>query len=48
MAHLVVKGQPLAIVLDVIELPVLHTGFNLAVAFEGILHEFGIEDKVSD
>jgi hypothetical protein len=34
-------------VLDVVELPKSHTGLNLAVAFQSILNEFRIENKVS-
>jgi hypothetical protein len=34
-------------VLDIIEVPVNHTGQNLARVFAGILEEFGISDKVS-
>ncbi|KAF8220274.1 hypothetical protein L208DRAFT_1148240, partial [Tricholoma matsutake] len=43
--HLEVKGEPISIVLDVIEVPKLHSGLNLAIAFAGILKEFGIEHK---
>ncbi|KAF8162011.1 hypothetical protein BJ912DRAFT_823218, partial [Pholiota molesta] len=32
-AHLEIDGIPIAIVLDVVELPISHSGFNLAVAF---------------
>ena len=34
--------------LDLVEVPKLHTGINLADAFEQVLEEFGISDKVCD
>jgi hypothetical protein len=34
-------------VLDIVELPVSHTGKNLAEAFAGVMIKFGIQDKVS-
>lgn len=33
--------------LDLVEVPKSHTGVNLAGAFENVLRQFGIEDKVS-
>ncbi|PIL28879.1 hypothetical protein GSI_08925 [Ganoderma sinense ZZ0214-1] len=44
--HLEVKGRPLRMLLDLVELAKSHTGVNLAVAFRDVLHEFGIESKV--
>ncbi len=41
------KGKMVAMVLDVVELPESHSGLNLAIAFQQILHDFGIEHKVS-
>jgi hypothetical protein len=35
------------LLLDVVELPISHTGLNLATAFAGVLDGFGISDKVS-
>jgi hypothetical protein len=32
--------------LDIVEVPKSHTGFNLAVAFARVLEDFGISDKV--
>jgi hypothetical protein len=33
--------------LDVVELPKSHTGVHMAEAISGVIHEFGIENKVS-
>ncbi|KAJ3566510.1 hypothetical protein NP233_g6964 [Leucocoprinus birnbaumii] len=44
--HLIMDGKPLVLLLDIIELPILHSGINLAHAFVDILKEFGIQDKV--
>lgn len=33
--------------LDIVEVPVSHTGVNLGNAFVDVLKAFGIEDKVS-
>ena len=33
--------------LDIVEVPKLHTSFNLAVVFTRVLEDFGISDKVS-
>jgi hypothetical protein len=33
---------------DVVEVVQSHTGFNLAVAFAGVLNDFRIADKVSN
>ncbi|KAF9471532.1 hypothetical protein BDN70DRAFT_819880 [Pholiota conissans] len=46
-AHLELDGSPIAMVLDLVELPKLHSGLNLAIAFQNILQDFGIENKVS-
>ena len=45
--HLEHQGKALAMVLDIVEVPVNHTGQNLARVFAGVLKEFGISDKVS-
>ena len=34
-------------VLDIVKVPVSHTGLNLARVFARVLDEFGISDKVS-
>ena len=39
---------PISMLLDIVEVVCLHSGFNLAVAFAKILREFGISDKASD
>jgi len=44
--HFEVKGVPVGMLLDVVEVPCLHTGINLAAAFTKILDDFGISDKV--
>jgi hypothetical protein len=44
--HLEQNRSPLAMLLDIIEVPKLHTSFNLAVAFARVLEDFGISDKV--
>jgi hypothetical protein len=36
-----------SIILDVVELPKSHTGVNMATVIAKIIHEFGIEKKVS-
>ena len=45
--HLVLNGKPLSMVLDIVQVPVSHTGLNLARVFARVLNEFGISDKVS-
>jgi hypothetical protein len=32
--------------LDIVKVPKLHTGLNLALVFVKVLEDFGIEDKV--
>ena len=44
--HLERDGMPLSMLLDVVEVPVSHSGRNLARAFANVLQTFGIEDKV--
>ena len=41
------EGVPIAMLLDIVELAHLHSGFNLAAAFAKILEDFRISDKVS-
>jgi len=46
-AHFEHKGAPVSLLLDIVEVGRSHSGVNLAVAFAGILEEFGITNKVS-
>lgn len=46
MVHIEQEGQPMAILLDVVEVPRSHSGVNLAEAFLDVLRAFGVEDKV--
>jgi hypothetical protein len=46
--HFENKGQPVCLLLDVVELAVSHTGANLAAAFAKILEDYEISDKVLD
>jgi hypothetical protein len=45
--HFENKGVPMAMLLDIVELARLHSGFNLAAAFAKILKNFRISDKVN-
>ncbi len=45
--HLEQNGKPLAMLLDIVKVLILHTGLNLALAFVKVLEDFGIEEKVS-
>ena len=44
--HFEESGIPVSLLLDLIEVPCSHLGFNLAQVFAEILEEFGIADKV--
>ena len=44
--HLEHDGKPLAMLLDIVEVPKSHSGVNLAIAFAEVLDNFGIKDKV--
>lgn len=44
--HFEHKGVPISMLLDLVEVPRSHMGINLAEAFEQVLEEFGISDKV--
>ena len=48
MAHFQVDGEPVCMLLDLVEVAMSHSGVNLAPAFAQILDEFGISDKVSN
>ena len=41
------NGEPMCLLLDLVEVATSHSGRNLAVAFVKILTDFGIEHKVS-
>jgi hypothetical protein len=44
--HLEYQGEPLSMLLDIVEVAKSHTGVNLAAAFAKILEDYGIADKV--
>ena len=45
--HLEQNGAPFSMLLDLVEVAKLHSGKNLAEAFEKVLKDFGVCDKVS-
>ena len=45
--HFEQNGEPMCLLLDIVQVAKSHTGFNLARAFVDILGEFGISNKVS-
>lgn len=45
--HFEHKGVPMRLVLDVLEVPVSHSGLNLADAFAKMLEDLGLDAKVS-
>ena len=45
--HFEENGEPMCLLLDIVQVAKSHTGFNLALAFAQILEEFGISKKVS-
>jgi hypothetical protein len=45
--HFESEGQPISMLLDIVELACSHSGINLAAAFAKILEDFKISDKVS-
>lgn len=45
--HFEQNGKPVAMLLDIVEVPESHTGANLASAFAKVLTDFGVSDKVS-
>jgi hypothetical protein len=45
--HFERKGEPMCLLLDLVEVAKSHSGANLASAFAKILVDFGIEHKVS-
>lgn len=44
--HLEHKGEPISMLLDIVEVAKSHTGANLANAFAKILEDYDISDKV--
>ena len=44
--HFENDGVAICTILDVVEVPVSHSGVNLAAAFANLLDEFGVSDKV--
>jgi hypothetical protein len=44
--HLEQDGVPLSFVLDLVEVPRSHSGYNMVEEFARILKEFSIEHKV--
>ena len=46
--HFEHEGKPMAMLLDLLEVPRSHTGANLAEGFLEVLRAFGVEDKVSN
>lgn len=45
--HFEHDGVPMSLVLDVLEVPVSHSGLNLADAFAKMLEDLGLDTKVS-
>jgi len=45
--HLEHQGEPIAMLLDIVEVAKSHTGENLASAFAKILEDYGISEKVT-
>ena len=45
--HFEQDSVPVAMLLDLVEVAMSHSGLNLAAAFARILNDFGIADKVS-
>lgn len=44
--HFEHKGEPISMLLDIVEVAKSHTGENLAAAFAHIMEDYGISDKV--
>jgi hypothetical protein len=45
--HFEQEGIPISMLLDLVEVVVLHSGVNLAKTFVKLLEDFGIKDKVN-
>ena len=44
--HLEHKGEPVSMLLDIVEVARSHSGDNLAAAFAKIMEDYGISEKV--
>jgi len=44
--HFAHEGEPISMLLDLVEVAKSHSGENLAAAFAEVLEDFGISDKV--
>ena len=44
--HMEHDGEPISMLLDIVEVAKTHSGVNLAAAFAKILEKYGISDKV--
>lgn len=44
--HFELNGEPMSMLLDLVEVARSHSGLNLAQAFSDVIHEFGLEHKV--
>ena len=44
--HFEHKGEPMSMLLDIVEVAKSHTGENLAAAFAQIMEDYGISEKV--
>jgi hypothetical protein len=44
--HFAHNGEPISMLLDLVEVAKSHSGENLAAAFAKVLEDFGISDKV--
>lgn len=44
--HFEHDGEPISMLLDIVELPKSHSGKNLADTFRNVLTDFGVENKV--
>ena len=47
MVHFEQRGEPMCLLLDIVEVAKSHSGVNLAQAFADILKSYGISHKVS-
>ena len=45
--HFQFNGKAMAMLLDLIKVPCSHTGRNLALAFQRVLKDIGLDKKVS-
>lgn len=45
--HMEHEGEPISMLLDIVEVAKSHSGKNLAEAFKKVLTDFGVADKVS-